>query len=127
MVQFVLHHDQRAIFRFASLQSVFATRILARHQIDPIDLDTFYIVLNYDAAEQPRGNETVLARSDAVLFLLENLDGFWRATAGIFRWLPPVLRDFAYRMIARHRYRIFGRYDTCPVPSEQTRSRFLDL
>jgi predicted DCC family thiol-disulfide oxidoreductase YuxK len=126
MVQFILHHDHAASFRFASLQSEFAGRILMRHRIDRTDLDTFYIVFNY-GTENEDPPESLLACSDAALFLLNNLGGVWRVMAWIAHLLPHGLRDWLYSLIARNRYRIFGRYDTCPVPSAETRSRFLDI
>ena len=122
LTQFILWHDHNAVFQFASLQSPFAARILARHDSSPSDLDTIYVVLNYNQA-----NESLLPRSDAVLFVLYKLGGFWRFTGRLFALLPHSLRDWAYRLVARNRYRIFGRYDSCPIPSPSTRNRFLDL
>ena len=121
-IKFILSRDPGALFRFASLQSTFAARILARQSSNPSALDTMCVVLNFN---EP--NESILTRSDAVVFVLQQLGGFWRFWAGLLQLLPRSLRDWKYRFIARHRYRIFGRYDTCPVPSENDRARFLDL
>lgn len=121
-VQFILRHDRNAVFRFASLQSPLAARLLNRHGADASDLDTLYVVLD------PEGDaESVLSRSDAVLRIMRQIGGFWALAARLFGWIPRPLRDWGYRMVARTRYRIFGRYDTCPIPSEETRGRFLDL
>lgn len=122
LVQFVLRCDPLAIFRFASLQSPFAAQILTRHGASPTDPDTFYVVLNYN---EP--GEALIARSDAVIYLLHQLGGIWRAPGFLMRLLPPRVRDWAYGVVAKNRYRIFGRYDACPMPSAETRSRFLDL
>ena len=121
-VQFTLRHDRPASFRFAALQSQLAAGILARHGANPSDLDTVYVVINHD---QP--DECLLARSDAVLFGLQQFSGIWRAAGLLLRLIPRVLRDWAYRLVARHRYRIFGRYDSCPLPNQDTRDRFVDL
>jgi predicted DCC family thiol-disulfide oxidoreductase YuxK len=125
-VQFILRRDRTAIFRFASLQSPFAAPILARHSANPdfrtIDFDTIYVVVNHDEA-----NESLFSRSDAVVFSLSQLGGFWSLAALALRVVPRPIRDFAYRLVARTRYRIFGRYDSCPLPSAETRSRFLDV
>jgi predicted DCC family thiol-disulfide oxidoreductase YuxK len=121
LVQFILHRDQTAVFRFASLQSAFATRVLTRHGANPTQLDTFYVVLNYDDAQ-----ETLVSRSAAALYVLKQLGGIWRIAAIAAGMLPRFLHDLAYTLVARNRYRIFGRYDTCPLPSEETRARFLD-
>jgi predicted DCC family thiol-disulfide oxidoreductase YuxK len=128
-VRFILRRDVDGAFRFASLQSSLAHRILARHRADPSDLDTAYVVLNFqqDRAEATRSDETLLARSDAVLFVMLHLGGLWRIAGWALRLLPHAVRDWAYGMVARRRYRIFGRYDTCRLPDAATRARFLDV
>ena len=120
-VQFILRRDRKAIFRFASLQNPFAQTILARHGADPADLDTVYLVVNYN---QP--DEALLARSDAVADVLRRLGGVWSVFAAALRLVPRPLRHWGYSLVARNRYRIFGHYDTCPLPTPETRSRFLD-
>ena len=122
MNQFVLRHDQAGVFRFASLQSALAGRILARHGADAADLDTVYVVVNPD---QP--DEHLLARSDAVIFVLKQLGGFWSLTRFVLQFEPRFLRDWAYRAVARNRYRFFGRSETCFLPSSENRGRFLDV
>ena len=128
-VQFVLRRDRADVFRFAALQSALGRRILERHGANPSDLDTFYVVLHFDAAlpAEMTENEMLLARSDAVIFVLRELDGVWRAVGGLFRLLPRAGRDWVYHVVVRHRYRIFGHYDSCPLPSEANQRRFLDL
>ena len=123
-VRFVLKHDPQGLFRFAPLQSPLATRILARHGTNPSVLDTFYVVLDYAADEQ---GDTLLSRSDAVLYVLKQLGGVWRMIGGVLRILPQIVRDWTYGVIVRHRYQIFGRHKTCPTPDQATRARFLDL
>jgi predicted DCC family thiol-disulfide oxidoreductase YuxK len=121
MNQFVLRHDRAGVFRFASLQSALAGRILVRHGADAADLDTVYVVVNPD---QP--DEHLLARSDAVIFVLQQLGGFWGLTGFVLRFKPRFLRDLGYRVVARNRYRFFGRSETCFLPSPENRGRFLD-
>lgn len=121
LTQFILRHDRNAIFRFAALQSAFAAPILTRHGAHPADLDTVYVVIHHN---QP--GESLLPRSDAILFVLQQLGGFWRLAARLLALVPRLVLDWAYRVVARNRYRIFGRYDTCPLPTEATRARFLD-
>jgi predicted DCC family thiol-disulfide oxidoreductase YuxK len=120
-VQFILRRDRNAIFRFASLQSAIAARILTRHGANPTDLDTVYVVVDHELP-----NEYLLSRSDAVLFVLTQLGAFWRAAASLLQLLPQFLRDPAYNSVARHRYRIFGRTDACTLPRDADHSRFLD-
>jgi predicted DCC family thiol-disulfide oxidoreductase YuxK len=120
-VQFVLRRDRDAIFRFASLQSSFAGRILSRHGVNPCDLDTVYVVLNHELPD-----EYLLSRSDAVLEVLGQLRGPWRALASALRFVPRFLRDPAYNAVARYRYRIFGRSGVCTLPRDADHIRFLD-
>ncbi len=129
-VRFILKHDREAVFLFASLQSEWARRILPKHGADASRLDTLFVVLNYSADQRvaiPSGQESLLSRSDAVLFVMNELGGMWRAIGRILGILPHAVTDWGYRAFAKHRYSIFGRYDSCPLPSEATRSRFLDL
>jgi len=120
-VQFILRRDRNAIFRFASLQSSVAARILTRHGANPTDLDTVYLVVNHELPD-----EYLLSRSDAVLFVLSQLGRLWRAVASLLQLLPKVLRDPAYNTVASHRYRIFGRFDVCTLPRDADHTRFLD-
>jgi predicted DCC family thiol-disulfide oxidoreductase YuxK len=120
-VQFILRRDPSGIFRFASLQSPLATLVLARHGQHPQALDTVYAIVDCDS---PR--ERCLARSDAILFVLAQLGGIWRFAAAIFKLVPRPVRDFAYNTVARRRHRIFGRSETCILPSLENRDRFLD-
>lgn len=122
LVQFLLKHDREGRLRFASLQSDFAAKVLGRHGIDPKDLDTVHVVVNYD---QP--DEHVLQRSDAILRAGRELGGFYGASSSIARVVPRPLRDIVYKLVATNRYRVFGKYDTCMLPDPGQRSRFLDL
>jgi predicted DCC family thiol-disulfide oxidoreductase YuxK len=124
-VRFVLRRDRRDLFRFASLQSALARRILCGHQINPSILDTFYVVIGFDAARVPK--ERVLSRSDGVIYVLRELGGVWKVVAGLFQLFPRELRDWGYNAVASRRYRIFGRCETCPLPSEENQGRFLDV
>ena len=121
LVQFVLRHDDQDRFRFAALQSPLASRLLERHGASAANLDTFYIATNFDQA-----GEDLLARSDAALFVLQELGGGWRVLGAIFRGLPRALRDSVYNLIARNRYQVFGKFDSCPVPDPRHRHKFLE-
>src|ERR1700690_3216672 len=88
LVQFILHRDPTAIFRFASLQSPLAASILQRYNVNPTGLDTVYVIINRDAP-----TETPRSRSDAVLFVLNKLGGPCRPAAAILLPIPSRLRD----------------------------------
>ncbi len=121
LVQFLLKRDVRDRFRFASLQSDFAESLLRRHGIDGIDLDTVYVVVDHGL-----GNELLLARSDAVLHVLGELGGVW-SVSRLGRMVPRLVRNGIYDLVARNRYRIFGKYDSCLLPEKRHQRKFLDL
>lgn len=120
-VQFLLRRDRRNQFRFAALQGPIGTEILARYRRSANPLATVAVIDEYEG----RG-ERLLERSDAALFAIQSLGGLYRGAAA-FRLIPRFLRDAAYDFIARWRYRIFGRFDSCPAPSAATRAKFLDF
>jgi predicted DCC family thiol-disulfide oxidoreductase YuxK len=121
-VQFVLRCDSRDRFRFASLQSDFAAQVLRRHGASPEDLDTMYVVIDPGLQE-----ERIVSRSDAALTVLRELGGGWAALGIGLRALPLWLRNRGYNFVARNRCRTFGKYDSCPIPSEKDRHKFLDV
>ena len=120
LVQFLLKRDKRGRLRFASLQSDFAARVLTRHGIDPKDLDTVQVVVNYN-----RPDERILNRSDAILGAGAELGMAWSTLATVARVVPRALRDLVYGFVARNRYRVFGKYETCMLPDPNQRHRFL--
>jgi predicted DCC family thiol-disulfide oxidoreductase YuxK len=120
-VQFVLARDPDALFSFAALQSDLAARALERHGLRADALDTVYLIEDF---EGPR--ERVSRESDAALRVCARLAWPW-SWVGALRAVPRFVRDRAYRLVARYRYRIFGKFDFCPLPSRATRARFLDL
>jgi predicted DCC family thiol-disulfide oxidoreductase YuxK len=121
LVQFTLRHDRKDTFRFASLQGPAAGRILRRHGQSPADLDTFYVITGFD-----HQSESLLSRSDAALFVLSNLGGIWRVVVKASCILPKTVRDVLYNLVARNRYRVFGKLDACPLPDPKDRHKFLD-
>jgi predicted DCC family thiol-disulfide oxidoreductase YuxK len=121
LVRFSLKRDRKRRLFFASLQSGFAGAILRRHGKDPGDLDTFYFVENSGSAE-----ERLSTRSDAVIKTLRTIGGMWSFAALSLRVIPRWLRDWGYGVIARNRYRIFGKSDVCLLPEAKYRDRFLD-
>jgi predicted DCC family thiol-disulfide oxidoreductase YuxK len=119
-VQFVLRRDCGDLFQFAALQTQFAGDLLRRHGFSAEQLDTVYLVLNPQTS-----TEQVLARSDASAGVLQRLGGIWPAAAHLLSWFPRPLREWMYKVVASNRYNIFGRYQTCPVPTEQQRRKFI--
>ncbi len=120
-VQFILRRDRDAVFRFAALQSAFAVAILAHHGANPGALDTVYVLVNHELP-----GEYLLSRSDAAIFVLKQLPFPWPPLALFLQLVPKFLRDPAYNVVARNRYRLFGRSEVCALPTTQDRGRFLD-
>ncbi|MGI4865946.1 MAG: thiol-disulfide oxidoreductase DCC family protein [Janthinobacterium lividum] len=116
-VQFVVRYDSQAHFRFAALQSEAGQDLLRAYgQPLPVLADPDSVVLVADGQ--------VYAHSTAVLRIVGQLGGFWRLAA--VGWLlPRTWRDALYRYVARHRYRWFGRQESCLLPTPALRSRFL--
>jgi len=107
--------------RFASLQSNLARKILERHGADPTDLDTVYVVEDYDTP-----SERLFMRSNAILRALEALDGIWKLSS-VSKILPRPVRDLFYKVVATNRYRVFGKYEVCMMPDPKYRKKFLDV
>ena len=113
-VQFIIKRDPQGYFLFASLQSAIGRTLMEQHGLSPDTLDTFVLV------EGAR----CFTRSDAALRVAQHLSGGW----SLFRVLlviPKPVRDWGYTVIARNRYRWFGRRETCMVPSRDILDRFL--
>lgn len=119
LVQFILAHDPGAVFSFASLQSALGHSLVARSGGNPDELTSLYVFADYQSAH-PR----MLMRSDAALFVAGHLHWPWRLLR-VFGILPRTLLDWAYDIVARTRYRVFGRLDSCPLPKPEFKSRFL--
>jgi len=120
-VQFLLKRDRHDRLQFASLQSDLAARVLNRHGMNPKGLDTVYAVLNYG---EP--NETLLAKGDAFLFFAGVIDGVW-SVARVVKVVPRPVRNWLYDFVARHRYQVFGKSESCMLPDPKQRHKFLEV
>ena len=118
-VQFLLKRDKQGVLKFAPLQGPTAAAILKRHAEIEDNTRSVIFVQNHDTA-----SEFISVRSQAILDCLSALGGVWRVVSGL-RIVPLFLRDGFYNFIARKRYRWFGKYDECIVPSAETQERFL--
>lgn len=112
--QFILKHDRSGHFRLASMQGEAGAEICRRYGIDAADPTTIVVVEEGGA----RYN------SDAVLSIYEGLGLPWRLIT-ILRLFPAAVRDPVYRLIARNRYRLFGKRTTCWVAPSEYRDRML--
>lgn len=118
-VRFMLARDPGGRMRFAPLEGEFTGAFFTRHP-EVRSIDSLILIEPGGVA----GAERVRMRSDAAIALLEYLGGSW-ALARALRIVPRSLRDRAYDVFARFRYRLFGRFDACPIPAPEVRQRFL--
>jgi len=118
---FVLPRDSRGVFDFASLQSAVGRSALQRFGRNPDDLNTFYLVTNYRSE-----SSALLSKASAALFVMKKLGDPWR-WLGLLGVFPSALLDRVYDLTARYRYRLFGRYESCLMPSGEYKKRFIDL
>jgi len=123
-VRWFLRRDRQDRLRFAAFEAVNFTALLARHQVAKENAragpNTILVVRNFGAPA-----EEVLIRSDAALAMLRELPGPWPLIAAVLRLIPRPLRDLGYRLVARWRYRVWGRLASCPLPTAEERQRFL--
>lgn len=119
-VKFVLKHDTAARFCFASLSSDYGRATMERHGAGAVD--SAGLLLDANSA-QPK----LLLRSDVPIYVMSQLAGPWPFLARLLRAFPRPLRDYGYSSVAGTRYRIFGKYDVCPLPAPDVRSRFIAL
>ena len=113
-VHFIASRDTARRFRFTAIQSGYGTRLAQAFGIDPEDPDTNAMI----------HGGVAYFKSDAALTVLSNLPGWGWVRA--LRAFPKPLRDAIYNLVARHRYRIFGKYDACIVPDAELRGRVIE-
>ena len=114
-VRFILQHETAPILNFTPLQSAGGARLLQTYGFDPADAKTFVFIQDGRA----------YTRSEAALRVAKYLRWPWRALL-IFRVIPRPLHDAVYDVIARNRYRWFGRKDVCMLPTPELKARFVE-
>jgi predicted DCC family thiol-disulfide oxidoreductase YuxK len=123
-VRWFLRRDRLDRLRFVPSESPKVAEVLARHGLDAdAATGSSGSILVAQSLDTP--SDRLLSRSDAVLALLSQLPSPWPAVAGALRLIPRPLRDLGYRLVARYRYRIWGRLEACPIPTAEERDRFL--
>jgi predicted DCC family thiol-disulfide oxidoreductase YuxK len=113
-VQFIIKRDKTSKFLFASLQSDFGQSQLQKFGLDPTKLHSIITIENGKFYE----------RSDAALKIASGLAQPWRML-GVFRILPRFFRDWVYDLIARHRYKMFGKRESCMIPTPELKEKFV--
>jgi len=114
IVDFTIKRDPYGKFKFATLQSDNGKTLLEKFDLEADDLDSFVLIIG----------DHYFLKSSAGLQVLRELGGIWRLLY-VFIYIPRPIRDSIYDLIAKTRYRIFGKHDTCMVPAADIKQRFL--
>ena len=114
-INFIIKHDKRKQFRFASLQSNFAKEILTKYNCSEIDLNTVVLIQS----------DKVYLKSSAVIKILQQLNSLSKL-AVVFFLIPEFIRDNIYDFMASKRYKYFGKRDICIVHDEEIKTLFLE-
>ncbi len=113
-VNFLLDRDKKDKFRFTALQSEKGSELLRKFNLSTEDFDTFVFI----------DGDKVYVRSTAALIVAKNLPGLWKALY-VFIIIPKSIRDFLYNLVAKNRYKLFGKTEACRIPTAKERSKFL--
>lgn len=114
-VQFIIERDKEDQFQFASLQSDFAQKILLKNKLNTSTFDSIVLV----------ENDKIYQKSGAALRIAKELEFPWNLLY-VFIIVPYPIRDFVYGIIAKNRYKWFGKKESCWLPTPALRSKFLD-
>lgn len=114
-VQFVIEHDNKNQFQFASLQSDFGQNFLKENNLDATQFDSVVFI----------EDDKFYTKSSAALKIAKYLDGI-TSWLTIFMIVPKPLRDVVYSFIAKNRYRWFGKQESCWLPTPELKAKFLD-
>ena len=114
-INFLIRQDKKKQFLFAPLQSETGQKLKRLYNLSSIAPDSFILI---------DGNHAYL-RSSATLKVLSKLPWYWRWTQA-FWIVPGFIRNAIYNVIARNRYRWFGRKESCMIPGPEVKARFLD-
>jgi predicted DCC family thiol-disulfide oxidoreductase YuxK len=117
LVRWILRRDKTGFFRFAHIQGQLGRAALARHGADPNNLDGVYVLVDAGA-----NSERLLVDGQAARVIWPRVSRL----GVVVRFMPLVLLNLFYRLFARVRYRLFGRFNQCSIPTEAERARFLE-
>jgi predicted DCC family thiol-disulfide oxidoreductase YuxK len=115
MVNFIIGQDKKKVFRFAALQSKSGQELLSKHHLPLQSFDSFILI----------DEGKVYQRSSAALRLYSHLPWYWKWSQ-LFWIFPKFIRDVVYNLVARNRYKWFGKKEECMIPTPDVRERFLE-
>jgi predicted DCC family thiol-disulfide oxidoreductase YuxK len=113
-VNFIIKRDASNQFVFAPMQSPAAQALIAKYDAQNVGIDTFLLIKNGQC----------FYRSNAALEITKDLSGYWYLCL-VFKLVPRPIRDFVYRLIAKNRYRLFGKRKQCMIPTDTLKDKFL--
>ncbi|HLD52509.1 MAG TPA: thiol-disulfide oxidoreductase DCC family protein [Sediminibacterium sp.] len=112
-VQFVIKHDPKRQFRFASIQGDYGQQVLKQFHLPPDSLNSFILL---------KDNQ-IYTHSTGALKVAKQLSGAWPLLY-VFIIIPPFIRNAVYQFIANNRYKWFGKKESCAIPSPELKSLF---
>ena len=115
-VQYIIKRDKNDEFRYASLQSEIGQKLVAERQIDTSEVDSIILI-------DP--GVAYYVKSDAAIEIAKAIGGYWTVFT-VFQWVPTRLLNIVYDLVARYRYRWFGKMDQCMIPTPELKSKFLE-
>ena len=124
-VQWMLRHDRADRFRFAAQQSDVATEVLLRHGVNRDTMlknNSVYLIADWGTDA-----ERLFQRSDVTVQSLLAMGGVWKIVGYGLQAVPHLIRDAGYTLVARNRFRIAGRFETCPIPAPDERAKFVGV
>ena len=113
-VNFTIDRDVKNLYKLAALQSVEGQLLLQQYSLDQNKFDSFVLI----------GKENVFTKSTAALEISKNLSGPIKLLYPLI-FLPKIIRDFIYDLVAKNRYKIFGKSEVCRIPTEEEKAKFL--
>lgn len=114
-VNFVIDHDPNEHFKFAALQSEFGQKKLKELNLNANDFDSIVLL----------SNDQIYIKSTAALKTAKKLTGGWPMLYA-FIIIPPFIRHTFYNLIAKNRYKIWGKTEQCRVPTPELKQRFIE-
>jgi predicted DCC family thiol-disulfide oxidoreductase YuxK len=115
VVRFVIRHDKKDLFRFASLQSDFGQAVLTKHNLNPTAFNSFILFQQ----------NKVYSKSTAALMVAKQLSGVWPLLYCLII-VPPFIRNAVYNYVAANRYKWFGKKEECWVPTPELHKKFFN-
>lgn len=114
-VQFIIKRDKKDLFRYAALQSEVGQQLVQERGIDTSKVDSIVLI-------DP--GVAYFTKSDAALEIAKSFGGLW-GLLSLFSWVPTSIRNALYDLVARNRYKWFGKKEACMVPTPELKAKFL--